>query len=330
MKNILNIIFICILILSSLNSCKKKEPSTPEPTPDPYTYSADLQSAKDISFATFAISDLDMMCGFVGENTFLNHFYKEIPGTSAMSASRDYSQKILAIGFNKTNCIDGYLRDGSVFLSYGYDPIYNTNANPQSDYYRDYGFSGSLVVNEYKLNDWKIELFDVNKTAHIVNSVSSLGYDPSKVNLTWEISGKFKFTHLKDLSRNMIWEGKIVKTLTNTSNPAVFSPDKSTAINWNLAKVVYTGTVSGLVLGDKPFSYSIDNSNNNELKRDFSCAFIPVGSTSVTQFHPFILGVATATISNYHPRIINHGPSNTCDNDGTISFNAETNTVKFD
>lgn len=328
MKNILNIIFSGILILSSLNSCKKGVPSTPEPTPDPYTYNAELQSAKDISFATFAISDLDMMCSFVGENAFLNHFYKEVPGTSAMAANRDDYQKTLAIGFGKTSCIDGYLRDGSVFLSYSYDPNYNSAANPQSNYYRDYGFAGRLALGQYILNDWKIELFDASKHPHIVNRVSSVGYDPSKVDLTWEITGKFKFTHLKESSRDMIWEGTIVKTLTNTSDPAVFASNKSTAINWNLAKVSYTGIVSGIVLGDKPFSYYIDD--NNALQRDFSCAVVPVGSTGVTQFHPFISGGATATISDYHPRIINYGSANACDNDGTISFNSETHTVKFD
>src|SRR5688572_21784595 len=103
-------------------SCKKKEPNV-EPVADMET-----QTAIDAAWATYVITDIDQICAFMGEDQLLKHFYTpdlSVSNSGTISAIRDTTAKALVMGFNKTKCIDGRLREGSVFMYYKMDPISN-------------------------------------------------------------------------------------------------------------------------------------------------------------------------------------------------------------
>jgi hypothetical protein len=334
MKKLISYIVVLALGGLIITACKKKEKvveetPAPTPTPDPYTYSADLQSSKDISFATSLISDIEMMGSFMGEEILNTTFYNFIPGTEGTlgfgtgtySCVRDDGANFATMAFNKTKCLDGKTRNGSVFMLYDQAAI-KTGAG----HARDFQFAGDISFGNFVVDGYKIELYDPNAPMKLINTVTSSGYNPATTNLTWKIIAKIKLTH-DDPSKNMVWDGVLTKTLTNTGDPTVFAQDKASAINWNKAKIAYSGMVTGMTAGSVPFSCSIDNSN--PIKREFTCAFVPTGTSGVTEFHPLIGGVASFTTSNFHPRIINYGPTATCDNSGTVTFKDETYNVDF-
>ena len=60
-----------------LLGCKKAEPNVP-PVADTET-----QTAVDAAWATYVVTDIDMMCSFLGENECVNHFYIDVPGTAS-------------------------------------------------------------------------------------------------------------------------------------------------------------------------------------------------------------------------------------------------------
>jgi hypothetical protein len=309
-----------------LFNCRKKDDPEPPPAPDPYTYNNELQSSKDITFSTLLISDIDIIMSFPAENDFYEGFHLPIPDANSGSSGtvtsiRDISSKYVFVSFSQTKCLDGRNRSGSISMEYDKNGLNAVN-------YHDFGFSSSINLYNYLVDGWKIELFDAAVPATIGNLVGSANYDPAHTNLSWKIQGKFKLTHPTDPGRNIIWDGTLVKTLINTGDTSVFSPSKTQPINWDIAKVQYTGTVTGTTGQTVSFNYLVDG--NKPLTRDFNCAFVPPGSTGVTEFHPFVNGAATFTTANYHPRTIDYGPQNACDNSGTVSFKGETYNVNFD
>jgi hypothetical protein len=314
-------VFVCTIIV--LSGCKKKadpEPE-PEPAPDPYTYNAEVTSSKDISFATLIISDIEMMMGLVGENNFFGFYSNTSTSAGTCTVIRDTQAKYLIVAFNDAKCKDGRTRNGSIFLQYGQNGL-------GADYYRSYGFSGNISLSNYFVDGWLVEVNSPTVPVTIGNLVSSPNFDPAVTNLSWKFQGNLKLTHPTDPGRNIVWNGTLVKTLTNTSDPLVFSPTKTVSINWSKAKVNYTGTVTGTTNQSVSYNYLI--STNDPLVREFSCSHVPAGTTGVTDFHPIIKGSSTFTTSNYHPRTINYGPQGACDNSGTVSFKGETYNVDFD
>lgn len=326
--------FLILGTLLLLSYCKKenKRLENPNPAPpatDPYTYSSDLQSSKDISAATYHLLDIDMMAAFVGQRTF-NHFYTNVPSapsTNSSTAIVDTMSQMFSISFNNTPGRDGKQRTGSVFFYYGYNFNFNRDAKPQGYRYCNYGFSAAIYLFNYSVDDWLIELADSATPAHIICRVSSPTFDPATINLSWEISGKFRISNLHASGRDMIWDGKITKTLTNTSEAAVFNPNKMQAIDWPSAQVSYSGQVTG-TYNSLPFTYTTNNTNS--LHRDFTCSVLYASKPEITQFHPITNGVAVLSLSNYHPRTIDHGPLPACDNSGVISFHGETYKVDFE
>ena len=119
-----------------------------------------------------------------------------------------------------------------------------------------------------------------------------------------------------------VWDGTLSKTLANSDNSSVFNPNKNTAINWNIANLSYNGTIKGSTERNTPFTYEINSTN--PIVRSFNCSYSPPATIGVTDFHPFIGGVALFTTSNFHPRTINYGPTQDCDNKINISFKGET------
>lgn len=312
--------FLMALCLLLTCACKKETGTDP----DPYVYSADLQSSKDISYATHAVTDLEMILGFMGDGQFPTFYTKKNPPASLDTVIYDALGKRLAALYDRAACVDGKTRDGSVLFYYTFIPPANPNLL-LDPYYRNFGYSAQFTFKSYIVDGWKIELFDKNQFATVLNKLSAGTTNPFQTNLSWELNGKFKFTNLSDTNRVVIWDGKLIKTLINTNDTNVCNPKY--VINWNRAKVNYTGSVSGTI-NNLPFTYKIDDSN--PVTRDFSCSFVPAGTSGVTEFHPFTQGAASFIISNYHPRNIDHGPAQGCDNSGTVSFNGQSFNVNFD
>ncbi len=300
-----------ILAISALLviSCKKK---TPNEAPEADT---EVQSSIDAAYATYLISDIDMATSFSAENTFLKHFYTEIPGTAgtlgagtgSFTAIRDISANEITFAWNKTKCLDGRLRSGSIFLYWGYNPLWNPTVNLNAKYAHDFEFKGRIVLVDFRVDGWLIENLNGSE-AYLKNTLSSDNWNPSITNITWTLEGKFKFTHPSDSTKNMTWDGKLYKTLVNTSNKDVFTLQKvgtpQTPINWNFAVVNYYGAATGVTSGNVPYAMLI--SQTNPLTRDFTCSSDKVGGVSIDpitnsvvvryeEHHPIISGITSFT-----------------------------------
>jgi hypothetical protein len=351
---------LCLSLIAAalITGCKKEPNVVPEAD-------TEVQSAIDVAFATYVITDIDMMCSFMGENTLLQHFFTAQPGTASgstgtMTATRDTMNNSLAMSFNKTKCMDGRLRDGTVYMDWeDLDNIATNNDN----YIRDFKYRGRLALLNYKVDGWIVDEYNEQAPAYIYNTLPGSDYSTSSTNVTWSIEGKFKFTNPTDSSRNMVWDGKLKKTLVNTSNKKVMDPSKQKAIVWDSAIVSYSGKVSGLVSSTVPFDMEV--SSNNPLIRDFrfnpkstdsnkypNCqevlAAVPtvttggnvVLTTLYSTHHPFIKGIASFTPgvntnNQKYPRQIYFGnEGNTdlpaqCDNKGEVLIKGVSYSVDF-
>ncbi len=320
---------LCLLFSQG---CKKKNkdpepepvatpsvPSTPTTTTDPYTYSADLQSAKDMAKAFYMVADIEMTCAFLGEQQLANHFYAPIPSTSnTVSVVHDAQSKYMFISYSNTPCRDGKMRDGTLMINY-------SASNPNAALYRQFGYQAKISFANYVVDGWKVEALN---TVTVENRLLAPNFNPAQTNLAWSISGKLKLTNVLDTSKKIIWDGILTKVLINTGNPNVFNTAKQPVISWNLAKVNYVGKITGSLPGNIPYSFTCDSIAQPQ--RDFNCAFVPLGSSDVTEFHPFTLGKALFKFSNVHPRTLVFGPTAACDNEGSIFFSNETHAVTFD
>jgi hypothetical protein len=329
--------------------CPKKTPNV-EPVADTET-----QSAIDAAWATYVISDIDQICAFVAEDGFFNTFYNEAPGQPTTTVIRDTDavQKVFAWPF-PTRCLDGRTREGSIFLYTKLDRNGNDDANANSRYYRDFGFVGRIQPSNYKVDGWLIELFNPAAPAYIYNRLTTDKYDPTKVKLTWRIAGKFILRHpSNDPNKNIVWDGELIKTLTNSTDKDIFPVSRQLAINWvradlkpqKAAIVHYHGKVEGMTSGTVPYKMTIDELT--PLERDFLCSSDPVaGVTTSTvnpiqkeEHHPFIKGIASfttgTTSDNKYPRQIYFGNENDvslepqCDNTGVIMIKGNSYPVNF-
>lgn len=325
------ILLLLLLLISLLvnQACKKKDPSPDAPqvdVPDPYTYSSDLQSSKDIVAANRIISDIEMMCSLIGENVVPKFYLPAASSAGTLNTISDPAAKYHSLSFNNTQCVDGSLRNGSIFMNYSYSP-----ANVKN--YHDIGFVAKVYLVNYEIDGWLVQNNDTGANAASIplimtNITSPANYNPANTNLTWQITGKLKFINPSDTTRNMTWDGNFTKTLVNSSNALVFNPNKLAPIQWPAAIVSYVGNASGFTSNNSPFTFNIANA---PVKRDFNCNFIPPGSTGITELHPFISGTMVFNPANFHPRSINFGPGDPglCDNKGTVSFKNETHNVDF-
>jgi hypothetical protein len=297
----------------------------------------ELQSSVDAAFASFAITDIDMACSFMLDNIDNNIvFYSTIPveDASKLLINRAPGDNQATVTYyNNAKCLDGKARNGTIFMT-------NTNSNPNAYYYRNYEFVAKIVLNDYRIDEWLIRNLN-DKPCYIYNQLSSSTYDPAKTNLSWLIDGSFEFINAKDPSKNMVWTGKLTKTLVNTSDKNVFNPSNQQAINWSKAIVSYAGEATGFTSVDLPFKISVNTIT--PLIRDFSCYPSVVGGIETVQplktwteeFHPFTGGIATFTTEEKYPRQIyfgNEGDSqsaNQCDNSGIIMIKGVSYAVDF-
>ena len=305
------------VIAPFLMGCPKpKPPVAPEPD-------TEFESSIDASFANHVVTDIDMTCAFLAENDLTPDFYMPAPGTATVDIDRNPGTHQMSIAYNTTKCMDGTVRDGSIFM------YFNVNSVPNQDYYRDYGFKASFVFQSYKVNGWLIKIPDGESFA-ISNTIQAPGYDPSVTPLTWTIEGSLQFIHPTDPSRNMTWKGKLTKTLSNSTDPAVFNPSHQEMIHWSKGVVEYRGNITGVTAGDVP--YTLEINNVHPLLRDFQCYPDQVsGVTSVQpintwkeEYHPVKSGIVSFVTDSKYPRQIYYGnegnpelPSQ-CDNSGEV------------
>lgn len=306
-------------------ACRKEKVTTLEettPSSDPY-YSADLQSSKDITTAVYIISDIEMICSFLGENTAPNSFYNEAAGSNTVSYSRNESTRLASMTFNKTTCNDGKKRDGTVSMNFAAPPPPPDVPPPPPGagplFTRDAGYIGKISFKAYTVDDWKVELFYADTPMFLFNTLPAPDYNTATTNIVWKLGGKLRLIRGND---TLIWTGTLTKTLENTSDVNVFSSDKKSAIKWNLAKISYSDSVWGLSKGIYS-KYAINKTN--PLRRDFNCSV----NMNPGQCYPFRSGVATYNYGAVYTRTINYGPNNDCDIKGTIKFQDETHEVDF-
>lgn len=334
-----------ILVATSLlfTDCEKRVPNKP-PVPD-----TEVQSALDAAWATYVVTDIVMMCGYMGENELLATPYQAVEGTSAsntVAPVRDPVDKHLSTVFNQTRCTDGRFRHGEIRMNYAYDKENNPYANPNSNYFHDFGFAGELSLSDFRTDSFLITMGPVNspERGYVINLLQNYEFDPTAENLSWEIRSKFHFKHPHDATgaSDIEWEGELIMVLTNTADRMVFDPDREPAIVWEKAVVGIYGDVSGKI-GDTPYSLSIKESQM--LIRDFSCA--PDGVRGVAldsqenlrtlelTHHPFVKGVARFNIGDKYPRQVyfgnesNAGLAWQCDNSGEVMIKGIAYRVNF-
>lgn len=329
--------------------CKKEDNVAP-------VADTETESAVYASFATYVVSDIDQICSFLGEDQLLNNFYIDYPGTSSgvtgtVAAVRDTASKRLFMLWNKTKCVDGFERDGTVIMDYGKDP-----KEKNAKYTHSYKFKGEIRFSNYKVNGWLIELADPNNPIIFENTIPTATLTPSVTPLTWKIVGKIKLTHPTDPDKSMIWETQgLYKTLTNTSDAKVYDPKKygaASAINYSLANVAYTGKVFGncpridtagkVLTPMAPFTMTINP--NFALNRDYQCfptvvSGVAIGSNTLVQRtleqHPFDKGATSFTVGSYYPRQVYFGNEGDptlapqCDNVGSVLIKGNTYRINF-
>jgi hypothetical protein len=350
-----------VLIVSALFIIACKKPTANE-VPEPDT---EVQTAIDASWATFAISDVEMMCSFLSENKLNSeHFYLEVPGTAksategTVTGTRDTNAKEMNLAFFKTRCQDGRLREGTIFFKYGrfspVDSVLFPLNRRDSEYGHSYGFGGLITFAEYKVDGWKI-VNEGSSKATLTGLVSKVDYDPAVVKLSWRFKGDFLF--IDSTNKKMTLHCDLVKTcLNSTDKKNVFyaSTNHRTDSNmhWQRAKISYSGTISGTTPGDVPFTLTF--TEPNPLIRDFTCYPYPISGVVITAtpgvvltrqstFHPFKMGIGTFITQNskgekLYPRQIYYGNEGAsvgsvtdaqCDNTGEVLIQGVTYRVNF-
>ncbi len=321
----------------SIAGCGKKEPNV---APEPDT---EVQSAIEASWATFVMTDIDQMVHFMGENQLLTHFYLAKPGKGTSTTTRDVAAKQLNMSWYQAHCIDGRFREGTIFVTFNFDPAVKPGVTPNSQYTHEYGFAGRLGLSAYKVDGWLIDEFDPQFPGYIYNELTTNAYNPRVTHLTWKFAGKYKFTHPTDTTKNIIWEGELLKTLTNSTDIKVFP----STVTWSLGIASYSGKVEGKI-GSEPFKMLI--SPTTPLIRDFTCYpdkissvdVVAVGTNSTVlqqgfeEFHPIKKGIATFTIGEKYPRQIYFGNEGNpdlggdlCDNEGIVLIKGISYRVNF-
>jgi hypothetical protein len=259
-------------------------------------------------------------------------------GAGTMAVINDTVALFANMAFNQTASMDGKTRSGTILVDYS-----NHTNNPNARYYRRFQFRAELTLSDYIVDDWKISTTG-GVPCVISNLLPNSTFDPSKTNLSWSIEGSFDFVSISDPSKKMTWKGKVTKTLLNTSDPHVYryNPNMDIyPISWSLAKVAYTGEMSGTTPNGKPFTMTIKDAN--PLIRDFTCYPNQVGGvildnplrTWSREFHPFVSGIVTLKTGDAYPRFIYFGNESEpslppqCDNAGIIEIKGISYKVDF-
>lgn len=352
--------FSLLALTSLLVTCKKEKNVPPE-------QDTETETAVQASWALYAVTDVEQMCAFMGENQLEGHFYDEIPGTNTVSATRDTASKVLNMSFNNSSCVDGRFRSvGSVFMDYGYSTLDYIKAyydkygvkDTKPRYYHEYGFLGRISLSNYVVDGWKV-VTDSTVDSHfcgvVYNDMGKTDYDPKAAPLKWRFVGQFVlYKPRPDTAKPqeaITVKCDLVKTLTNSTAVKVFSAtvnNKNSSITWSLGVVSYSGKIEGKTTNGEKFKMEI--SETSPLVRDFTCfpdkvAGVTVGTGTMPliprneEHHPFISGIASFTTAkegkDLYPRKIYYGnEGNTdltaqCDNTGEVLIKGISYKVNF-
>jgi len=302
---------------------------TPNVAPEPDT---ETTSALDAVWMLQSITDIDMIVSYLGENQFLTNSYIEVKeagvpnGSTTAQRDTTHGEPQLVMSFNNTRCVDGILRDGSVFLYYGSSNT-NPNKTANSKYIREYGFGGSFYLSQYLVDKWKIET-DQGHEAVDYNTLPTDKYDITSTQMSWYVGGKFLFTPPNgSSSQPMICEVRLKKTLTNSTDKKVLA-SKASAITWSNAVISYTGTANGITSDGKAFTMTL--TPERPLVRDWTCSPDKIGNVVQTptpgvlaqrleEYHPFVKGIATFIPEGKYPRQIYFGN----EGDTTLSWQCD-------
>ncbi|MEO6303084.1 MAG: hypothetical protein ABIP51_07910 [Bacteroidia bacterium] len=305
-----------------VTSCNKK-------TTEPPVADKEFQTSIDASYANTIVTDIDMIAGFLGENSYPK-FIAPAPGSTGTITvvNNTVFPQSASVTFNNTKCLDGKVRNGSIVMTY--------TVSGNSNYYRDYGFQGIITLNNYEVDGWRVDdsVSTTVGSVRISNLSTSANPNPQTTKLKWKIDGYFKIENILDPTQKMVWLGGLTKTLVNT---AQLNPNNLTAISWTAAIVQYEGAFGGVTPGNYPYTYTI--STEKPLVRNYTCSpdkvlgviTTPTVSIINSEFHPFIDGVASFTTSaGKEPRAIDYGTEGTpCDNSGSITIKGISYKVDF-
>lgn len=303
-------VLICTTLAAGwvLFSCTKKPDVAP-------VADTEVKTSIDAAYATQLVSDVEMICSFIGEDhsTGYQKFYGPVPASlSSFSIIRAGNR--ISINYNNTMCRDGKVRDGSIWLFFKEAEYATHPITGNENYIRDYNFTGRITLEEYKVDGWLIDNKDyenpnsgTNNTTVLITNLRADSKTPVSGNLQWTLSGGFTMRKNAD---SMAWKGTITKTLDNTGDTKVFAANAQSAIDWSMAKISYRGEAKGYTPGNVP--YTIKYSDKAPLRRDFSCFPDKVkdvnnGTTlspNFREFHPITSGIAYFTTGNAYPREI--------------------------
>lgn len=322
-------IVVMALLLPAFYGCPKSK-SALAPEPD-----MELQSSIDAVFATFLVTDIEMVCAHVAQNDNAPDFYIAQPGEdpSKFIYFNPAGQTNYVATFNDMKCKDGRRRKGTIIVNYA-------NTNPNAKYYSNYQFTGKGTMSAYYVDGWLIRTVG-GVPFEITNELKTAAFDPKVTNLVWTIKGNFELIHPTDPSKNMTWSGELSKTLVNTSQSDVYTANRPLPIDWTKAIVNYTGKVKGTTSGNVPFELSINP--YFPLIRDFMCYPSEIGGIETTsplktwknEFHPFISGKLDFKTGAKYPRQIflgNEGVEGSlmqCDNSGIVLIKGNSYAVDF-
>lgn len=325
-----------ILVMAGLMviSCNKKAAVEPEADKE-------FQSSIDASYATNLVTEIDDIAGYLGEGyTASNSSFFTNAGSSGSIVYSTPSSSVVAITYVGTvTCIDGKKRSGTVSLNFSM-----TNTVVNADTYRRPGYKAVVSLSNYVVDGYHIYC---NNNFTITNTTPYANFSASVTPLTWKLDGDFSIynaTATLSATDSMTWKGYLTKTLTNSTNSFVLSPNMLTPIRWSIntstnspgAVCKYDGKFSGVVSKTKSYNYEVKEStpeNNYSLYRDFSCSpdkyvLVPVSSsftTAVSEWHPIIKGISNFTVNGLpDPRLIDYNSgtigSSNCDNNVSVTI----------
>jgi hypothetical protein len=290
-----------LTVLALFCACKKNKETEATIVPAaPYQADTALLSTIYGTYANFMVSDIEMVCSSIGENSAPSNtsFYSAHPSSSGtITVIRNNLINRVSVMFNQTICNDGRVRNGSLYMFYKEQVYAQHPLTGNENYIRDYNFTGRITLEEYSVDGWLVDEVPLTVFIHNLRPNSST---PINGNLRWLFMGDFKMKKGQD---SLTWKGSFTKTLENTSDSLVFNPLTYWPINWNLALIAYSGLAIGTTLGNVAYTYEMDSIQ--KVKRDFFCRPDAFGSPSFTGFHPFVSGKASFTTAGAHqPRKI--------------------------
>ncbi len=305
--------------------CNKKANVAPEAD-------TEFQSSIDASYATAVVTEIDDICGYLGEGyTTANASYFSNAGSSGSVVYSQPSASVVAISYIGTvTCMDGKKRSGTVTLDYS-----ASSASTAAKYYRDAGFVGKVLLSNYVVDGWAVN----NSSTFTITNTTASGYPPASTPLTWKLAGNIYLTYASGTvtaADSITWKGSLAKTLTNSTNSLVLATSKLLPIKWTVststaspgAKCTYKGTIMGVVSKTKAYTLEVKEGDDNLLVRDFSCSpnkeiITPTYSVLTSEWHPIIIGVSNFTIAGAtDARVIEYGSATTigCDNNANVTI----------